>query len=93
MRLWSPSRRHQWPRSRRSRPSVQAAKLDDDLLRAGKWTVKGQIDDIQVPGMPPELAAQMKARGAAMAGTESCVTEADAKKPAADFFTGDKRCK
>lgn len=72
---------------------VQAAKLDDTWFRAGKWSVKGQIDDIQVPGMPPELAAQMKQRGAAMPGTTSCVTEADAKKPAADFFTGNKSCK
>ena len=72
---------------------VQAARLDETFLRAGKWTVKGQIDDIQVPGMPPELAAQMKTRGAAMPGTESCVTEDDARKPAADFFTGNKSCK
>lgn len=72
---------------------VDAARLDETFFRAGKWTVKGQIDDIQVPGMPPELAAQMKARGQAMPGTQSCISEADAKKPAADFFTGNKSCK
>lgn len=72
---------------------VEAARLDETFFRAGKWTVKGQVDDVQVPGMPPELAAQMKQRGRDMPGTESCVTEADAKKPAADFFTGNKSCK
>ncbi len=72
---------------------VDAARLDETFFRAGKWTVKGQIDDIKVPGMPPELAAQMKARGQAMPGTQSCISEADAKKPAADFFTGNKSCK
>ena len=72
---------------------VEAARLEETFFRAGKWTVKGQIDDIQVPGMPAELAAQMKQRGRDMPGTTSCVTEADAKKPAAEFFTGNKSCK
>ena len=72
---------------------VDAARLDETFFRAGKWSVKGQIDDIKVPGMPPELAAQIKRQGAGMDGTTSCVSEADAKKPAADFFTGNKSCK
>lgn len=71
---------------------VEAAKLDETYFRAGKWVVKGQIDDIQVPGMPAQIAAQIKRQGADMDGTTSCVTEADAKKPAADFFTGNKTC-
>ena len=72
---------------------VEAARLEKTFFRAGKWTVTGQIDDIQVPGMPAGLAEQMKERGRAMPGTTSCITEADAKKPAADFFTGNKSCK
>ncbi len=72
---------------------VEAARLDETFFRAGKWTVKGQIEDIQVPGMPAELADRIKQAGAGMDGTESCVTEADVKKPAADFFTGNKSCK
>lgn len=71
---------------------VAAARLDKDFLRPGKWTVKGRIDDIQVPGMPPELATRIKQAGAGMDGAESCITEADSKKPAADFFTGNKSC-
>ena len=72
---------------------VEEARLHETFFRAGKWTVKGQIDDIQVPGMPAGLAAQMKERGRVMPGTTSCITEADARKPAADFFTGNKSCK
>ena len=72
---------------------VEAARLNETFFRAGKWTVKASIDDIQVPGMPAGLAAQMKERGRAMPGATSCITDADARKPAADFFTGNKSCK
>lgn len=45
---------------------------------------------MQIPGMAPEMAARMKEE---MAKTEShkflsCLTEEEAKKPAADFFSG-----
>lgn len=72
---------------------VQAAKLDEDRFRAGKWAISGRIDDIQMPGMPASVAAQIKRQGTMMDGVTSCVTEADAKKPAADFFTGNKSCR
>ena len=72
---------------------VQAARQDSDFLRPGKWLTKASVDEINIPGMSPELAAQMKQRGRAMAGTETCITEADRRKPNADFFTGNKTCK
>lgn len=72
---------------------VEAARLDSDFLRPGKWLTKGSIDELNVPGMPAELAAKMKESGRDMPGTETCVTEADAKKPNADFFTGNKSCR
>ena len=33
---------------------VEAARVDETFFRAGKWTVKGKIDDIQVPGPGPK---------------------------------------
>ena len=33
---------------------VEAARVDETFFRAGKWTVKGQLDDIQVPGPGPK---------------------------------------
>ena len=72
---------------------VEAARQDSNFLRPGKWLTKASVDEISVPGMPAELAAQMKQRGRDMPGTESCITEADRRKPNADFFTGNKTCK
>ena len=72
---------------------VEAARQDSNFLRPGKWLTKASVDEISVPGMPAELAAQMKQRGRDMPGTESCITEADRRKPNADFFTGNKSCK
>lgn len=72
---------------------VEAARLDSDFIRSGKWLTKASIDELTVPGMPAELAAQMKQRGRDMKGTESCMTEADVRKPGPDFFTGNKSCR
>jgi len=72
---------------------VEAARKDNDFLRPGKWLTKGSIDELTVPGMPAELAARMKQSGQDMPGTESCITAADAAKPNADFFTGNKSCR
>ena len=72
---------------------VQAAREDSDFLSPGKWLTKASVDDIAIPGMPAGLAAQMKQQGREMPGTETCITEADTRKPRADFFTGNKSCK
>ena len=72
---------------------VQAARQDSDFLRPGKWLTKASVDEINVPGMSAALAAQMKQRGRDRPGTETCITEADRRKPNADFFTGNKTCK
>ncbi len=72
---------------------VEAARKDNDFLRPGKWLTKGSIDELIVPDMPAELAARMKQSGRDMPGTETCITAADAAKPNADFFTGNKSCR
>jgi len=72
---------------------VEAARQDKDFLRPGKWLTKGSIDEISAPGMPAEIGAQMKRAGKDMPGTETCITRADAAKPNADFFTGNKSCR
>lgn len=72
---------------------VEAARQDKEFLRPGNWLTKGSIDEINAPGMPAEIGAQMKRAGQDMPGTETCITEADAAKPNADFFTGNKSCR
>ena len=67
---------------------------DEGYLRAGKWLSKATIEDFSAPGMPPGMADNMKAMMASKPGTETCMTEADVKKPNADFFASqNKNCR
>ena len=71
---------------------VAKATKDAHFIKAGQWATTSEILSVELEGLPPE-ARQM---GAAMAktmvgrknGFESCVTEEQSKKPAADLFAG-----
>jgi hypothetical protein len=66
----------------------QANAGGDEYLRPGKWLSKATLEELSAPGMPAGMADQMKQAMAGKPGTESCMTEADVKKPHSDFFTG-----
>lgn len=72
---------------------VQDAGGTDQFLRAGKWLTKATIEELSAPGMPPGIAKNMQAMMGKEPGTESCMTEADARKPKTDFFSGNKNCR
>jgi hypothetical protein len=63
---------------------------NDSFLQAGQWQVKGTLEDIDGPGMPPEAKAQMKKFMSAMQDepVKYCVTPEEAKRPAAQMFAG-----
>ena len=63
----------------------------DDLLRAGKWQTKAVLEELEAPGMPAGIADHMKTMMDKKPGTTSCITEADARKPKADFFGGENK--
>jgi hypothetical protein len=59
------------------------------VMRPGKWASKVRIEEVKVPGMPPEAAKQMQDMFAArQQGSESCLTAEQAKRPSEDFFSG-----
>ena len=60
----------------------------DGYLRAGKWLSKATLEELSAPGMPAGMADQMKMTIANKPGSESCMTEADVRKPNTDFFGG-----
>src|SRR6185369_712415 len=75
---------------------VREAAADHSLIEPGKWETKVSLLDVDIPGMPPQMAAQMKQTMAKMQehSFESCLTEADVNKPKEDFFAGhNKDCR
>lgn len=69
--------------------AVEAAGGTGSFVSPGLWRSKMTIEDISMPGMPPQAVAQMREQMASRSTTsESCLTEADIKKPDANFFGG-----
>lgn len=67
----------------------------DSMIEPGLWQAKTTVQEMNIPGLPPEYAAKMKQRMAESREKPSshCVTEADVKKPKEDFFGAqDKSC-
>ena len=57
----------------------------DQYIRPGKWLSKVTLEELSAPGMPPEIANDMKLTMASKPGTEQCMTKDDVRKP---NFTG-----
>jgi hypothetical protein len=66
------------------------------LMDPGRWETRVSLLDIDMPGMPPQVAAQMKQSMGKMQehSFASCLTAADLKRPKEDFFAGaNKDCR
>lgn len=76
---------------------VQRAGVADQYIRPGKWQTKVTVEEIDIPGMPESVKAQMKGMFARNQNVtvDHCVTPEQAKKPDGDFFTGkdSKNCR
>jgi hypothetical protein len=72
------------------------AGASDQFVRAGRWQSKVTIEEMAIPGMPPEMKDRMQAMFAERQpdGFETCLTEEDVKRPKEDFFAGqNKNCR
>lgn len=69
---------------------VRESTAGESFVDPGKWQTKVTVLDVDIPGMPPQMAQQMKQNLAAMKehSFDSCLTEADVKRPKEDFFAG-----
>src|SRR5690349_21102390 len=67
---------------------VREAGAEGSFIDPGRWQTKITVLDIDVPGMPPQMAQQMKqTMGKFQENTyATCLTQADVKKPKEDFF-------
>lgn len=64
-------------------------------VRPGRWVSDVTLESIDIPGMPPAAAEQIKATMAkAASGHETCLTPEQAGRPGEDFFAGsDGNCR
>jgi len=69
---------------------VRESAGDEGFVEPGKWQTKITVLDVNIPGMPPQMAQQMKQSMGKMQehSYETCLTEADVKRPKEDFFAG-----
>ena len=67
----------------------------DTMVQPGLWESKTTIQEMNIPGIPAQYAAQAKASMAARRNESSkhCIKPEDVKKPKEDFFGADKSCK
>ena len=75
---------------------VREATSDQNLIEPGRWESKVTVLDMEIPGMPPQMAQRMKQTMAKVQGgtIDTCLTEEDVKRPKEDFFAGhDKNCR
>jgi hypothetical protein len=61
-----------------------------EFVRPGKWVTTSNVTEATLPGMSPEMSARMKKAMSRTSTSESCITEADVKKPKTSFFGGDQ---
>lgn len=73
--------------------SVREASADGDLIRPGEWQSTVTIEEMGMPGMPPEAQEQMKRMVAQSHTSKSCVTPEEAKQPKGDFFGASENCR
>ncbi len=72
---------------------VEAAGGTDTFVNPGLWRTTMTIDEMSVPGMPPEAAAEMQKMQGRTTTAEKCLTPEDVKKPKEDFFGGNDNCR
>lgn len=74
--------------------SVEQASASGALrFNPGRWESNISIDEMSIPGLPPQAQAMMKKRMGQLQTTSHCLTPEDAKKPTADFFSGKSDCR
>lgn len=71
---------------------VAKATKDAHFIKPGEWTTTTEIVSVALPGLPEQSRQMGEAMSKTMVGRKnsfaSCVTEAEAKKPAAGLFAG-----
>ena len=60
----------------------------DSFVRPGLWESEVTIEEMTMPGVPADMAAQMKGFTGRVETQQNCLTPEEAKRPKEDFFAG-----
>lgn len=71
--------------------SAVAASGAEIKLHPGTWEKTIKISKMDMPGLPPEMAAKMQARMGMARVYSDCLTKEQADRPTADFFQKDSK--
>lgn len=70
---------------------VKAADVaDESFISPGRWETTMAVQDISIPGMPPEMKQQMQSAMGERKAFATCITPEEAKRPKEDFFAGEE---
>jgi hypothetical protein len=72
---------------------VAAAAGSGNFINPGLWRTSMTIEEMSIPGMAPEAAAEMKKMQGQTQSDEKCLTEEEVKRPKEDFFGGEDNCR
>lgn len=72
---------------------VREVSSDGGFISPGQWESTVTIEDVNMPGLPPSAAEQMKKMVAQNQVTTSCLTAEEVKKPQPGFFGGNDKCR
>lgn len=67
---------------------AESAASDPHAIRAGLWSSTVTVEEIDAPGIPPDMVRRMKSAMGTGQAHQSCLTEEEAKKPKEEFFAG-----
>ena len=65
----------------------------EGTIRPGQWQSSMTIEEMDMPGMPPEQQDQMKKMFAQARTSEHCVTPEEARQPNPKMFAGNDQCR
>jgi hypothetical protein len=72
---------------------LESATGSGKFVNPGLWRTTMTIEEMSVPGMPPEAAAEMEKMQGRTTSDEKCLTPEDVKRPQEDFFGGEENCR
>lgn len=72
---------------------VATAQAGGQFVSPGRWEATMTVNEMSMPGLPPEMAEKMKAHMGQAKTFVSCLTPEEAQKPKEGFFGGhDSNC-